>query len=236
MRCTILGVRLGLALGLAVALVAAPAAFAGETRTETNESQVGNTKITEETTYENFGTADEPDWKRVETRTTSETPDPNDSTTIERTIETRKYEGGSRRATRTTTVEETEGLIPGWDRVPKKRKTRTTTYGTVDGHRKKTETVVETFELVEIDDHGVPIGTGRRVTTTRGPPKVTKVEVLGRDGQWREVAEGDGEKSTSDAKPPGRKPPLDAQRQGLPTANPGQRGMIPQGQSQGGKY
>ena len=235
MRFTIPRARLLLGFGLAAALAAAPPALAGETRAEKTESQSGNTKITEETTYENFGTAENPDWKRIETRTTSETPDPEDSTTVERTIEIREYEGGSRRATRAITVEETEGLVPGWNRVPKKRTTTTTTWETVDGHRRKSETVVETFELVEIDDNGVPIGTGQRTTTTHGDPDVVKHEILGRDGQWHEVPEeGGGEKSAGPEKAPGAKPPLDAQQRGLPTVNPGQRGVIPK--DQGGSY
>jgi len=228
--------RFLLGFGLAVALAAAPAALAGETRTETSESQTGNTKITEETTYENFGTDAQPDWKRIESRTTTETPDPDDSTTLERKIEIREYEGGSRRATRAITVEETEGLVPGWDRVPKKRTTTTTTWETVDGRRTKTTTVVETFELVEIDDNGVPIGTGHRTTTTHGDPDVVKNEILGRDGQWHEVPEeGGGEKSADVEKPIVPKPPLDAQQRGLPTTNPGQRGMLPREQG-GSKY
>ncbi|MBW2314975.1 MAG: hypothetical protein JRH10_12350, partial [Deltaproteobacteria bacterium] len=135
-------VRTLVGLALALCLVAfggTASALPGQTKTVPTAppKTVGKTTFTETETTQDFGTVKTPNWKRIETNHTSETPDPNDSTTINRTIDIRKYANGSKRTTETVHTEETEGLMQGFVRGIKKSKSTTTTYGTVGGKRKK---------------------------------------------------------------------------------------------------
>jgi hypothetical protein len=213
---------------LVVLAWAAPAA-AGPTRTiKAPPKKIGDTTCTSETTEENFGTAAKPDWRRVETRETSETPRSGQSTTVDREITIRKYEGGSKRATETTTITEVEQPVFNLEPTVKSRTTKTTTYGTVGRKRKKVKEVEESWQVVEVTERGEVFATGKRVTKTFGPGgTTTKTETLNpKTGQWQVVKTPSGKNATSSSAP------LGAQRQGLPTANPGQRGMVPDVPSQ----
>ena len=177
----------------------------------------GGTTFTEVTTEENFGTAANPDWKRVETTETSETPRAGNSTTVDREIKIRRYEDGSRRTTETVTITEVEQPVFNLDPTVKSRTTTTTTYGTVGGRRRKTTTVVDSWEVVGVDDAGVPTVTGTRTTTTHGPRgDTTTTEIMDpRTGLW-------GPAPAPSKKAASKKGPM----QGLPTNNPGQRGIV----------
>ncbi|MBW2313313.1 MAG: hypothetical protein JRH10_03905 [Deltaproteobacteria bacterium] len=180
----------------------------------------GGTTFTEVTTEENFGTAANPDWKRVETQETSSTPRPGDSTTVDREIKIRRYEGGSRRTTETVTITEVESpLFTLHEPTIKSRTTTTVTYGNVGGKRKKTTTVVESWEVVRVDNVIVPSATGTRTTTTHGPggDTTTTEHMDPRTGQWLPgPAPSQGGKKAATKKGPA----------GLPTNNPGQRGIV----------
>jgi hypothetical protein len=216
------------ALLVFVVLVGPGPAAAGDTREITTYSKKsGNTTYHNTETQENFGTKDKPDWKRIETREQTETRRTGESHVVDREIKIRKYAKGSKRATETITIEQVEQPVYTLEPTIKSQTTTTTTYGRVGGKRKKVKEVKEHWEVVEVTDRGEVFAEGTRVTKTRGPKGTTTThEVMNRRGQWVPAPQsaGGGKKS---AKKAASKAPTNAQKQGLPTNNPGQRGMIP---------
>jgi len=204
---------------------AAPAAAADRpTRTiQTPPKKIGNTTFKSETTEENFGTKANPDWRRVETKETTEKPRSGQTTTVDREITIRKYDGKNRRPIEKTTITEVEQPVFKLEPTLKSQTTKTTKYGTVGGKRKKVEEMDESWEVVEVTEFGEVFATGKRVTKTFGPNgTTTQTETLNpKTGQWELAKTPSGKKAaSSDA-------PLGALKQGLPTTNPGQRGVIP---------
>lgn len=111
------------------------------------------------------------------TRTTVETH-PTDSTRERTTTETRKYRPGAGKPYEVTVKVEETGLMnlpeEAWARRVLRSSTKTETF---DGTpRTRTSSVEEKWRLKEIDDHGVPVYEGRRVTTDAEGN--TKVEVF----------------------------------------------------------
>lgn len=213
---------------LFVGLAGPPPAAAGDTREITTYSKKsGNTTYHNTETQENFGTKDKPNWKRIETRELTETRRTGESHVVDREIKIRKYDKGSKRATETTTINEVEQPVFNLEPTVKSRTTKTTTYGRVGGKRKKVKEVDEHWEVVEVTERGEVFAEGKRTTKTHGPKGTTTTnEVMNRRGQWVPAPQsaGGGKKSGKKA---ATKAPTNAQKQGLPTANPGQRGMIP---------
>jgi len=159
-----------------VLLVGSNAAVADVTET----SKEGDTLV--ERTYDS---ADVRTRKLIMVVRTTETTDPNDSTTVRIKVTTKKYDKGKRPPYETTVVEEEKGLIPGWQTVVKKRTMKTTTY-TKTKPRVLVIVVEEEYALERIDEFGVSIYKGKRVTTTgKGAETVEVIDA--RTGRWVRV-------------------------------------------------
>lgn len=125
------------------------------TRTETRDEGPGRTS---RRTVDANG-------RRIKSESIEEHPVEGDSTTTRREIRTTEYDPNTGRRTSVTTTNEEEGLVPGWDRAIKRRSSVTETF---DQNGNRTSRTREQAELVEVDNNGVPIYRGTRVTQTRG--------------------------------------------------------------------
>ncbi len=107
--------------------------------------------------------------------------DPNDSTTSLRKVKTKKYQGGSRKPYETTVQEEEEGLLNLAERILKQRTITQKTYTTTKPRRLLSK-VVEEIRLVRIDEFGVPIFEGKRITTNADGESVEIMDP--KTGEW----------------------------------------------------
>jgi hypothetical protein len=97
---------------------------------------------------------------RKEVTRTTEQPTRGDSTTVDRTTRTKKYDENGN-LVEEIEIDETAGLAEGWQNIPKRRRVKHTRY---EGGVKVEETV-EQLRLETLED-GVPTMSGRRSTRT----------------------------------------------------------------------
>ena len=99
------------------------------------------------------------DGTRKEVTRTTEQPAPGDSTTVNRTARTKKYDENGKLVEETET-EETTGLVEGWENITKRKRVKGTKYaGGVKVEETDEQMQLETFE------NGVPTMSGQRTTT-----------------------------------------------------------------------